>query len=256
MQHNEHITKIDRPGVISNLLTKHFKGRGKLRLHTPDDHFFANLAIVENDADARCLLVDSAPPSIREHIESASHLQVRCVIDSLYTWFEIPALEVFEEGRDRYYEIVYPKVLFQLQRRESFRVDVPKTIAATLTVRNIDEPTSPPVTDIIPDGEAEIPLIYNRIMDVSTTGVGIHADPLLLDRIHTGSQLYLVRIHIQELLDIIVDVYVRNMRTKQDETLVGLEFTNIKPLDTQALSRCVMDLQRQALLEQRMKLGK
>ncbi|MBB1074793.1 flagellar brake protein [Rhodoferax sp. 4810] len=233
MQAEEQITKIDTPRAIAKILTRHFQSRGKFTLLTLSGDVRGETAIVANDPDARYLLVDTLPKSIARTIETARCIQVRGAIGSLYTWFECDDLQVIEEGLDRYYEIPYPAELFQLQRRNAFRVGLPTRTPASMRGRasnpNLD-------TDIA---------FFGRIDNISATGIGIILNQSLAALMPVGTIIFEGHIVIEDHLNIILDAEVRNNRPINDhESVIGMEFSVVSPSDALTIARAVLDVQR------------
>ncbi len=233
MQAEEQITKIDTPRAIAKILTRHFQSRGRFTLLTLSGDVRGDTAIVANDPDARYLLVDALPKSISRVIETARCIQVRGAIGSLYTWFECDDLQVIEEGLDRYYEIPYPIELFQLQRRNAFRVGLPARISASMRGRAAN-----------PELETDI-AFFGRIDNISATGIGIILRQSLAALMPVGTIIFEGHIVIEDHLNIVLDAEVRNNRPINDnESTVGMEFTAVTPTDALTIARAVLDVQR------------
>lgn len=243
MAQNEHITKIISPKAIAKILARHYRARGRFYLSTIGGRQLAATAVVGNDPETRILTVDAAPSRLRAQIEAAPRIRVQGPIGALFSWFETDGPRVIREDEDIYYELNYPTELFQLQRRAAFRVNIPKTLPALFTAR-----IPYPATDA---GEDDIPLIA-RIANLSAVGVAIVVEDPMADLLPVGMRLTGARLHIHERLpDLEVTVEVRNRRrgALERETIVGLSFCDLPSADAMTIARCVMALQREALVD-------
>ena len=244
MPQQEHITKIASPKAIAKILARHYRARGRFYLSTIGGRQLAATAVVGNDPDNQILTVDAVPSRMRPQIENASRIRVQGPIGALFSWFETDGPEIVREDSDTYYELKYPAELFQLQRRAAFRVKIPKTLPAIFTAR-----IPYPATEA---GDEDIPLIA-RIADLSAVGLAIVVEEPTSDLLPIGARLSDARIHIHERLpDLEVAVEVRNRRrgALEREKLIGLSFREMASADALTITRCIMALQREALVEE------
>ncbi len=236
---SDNINCINKPEIIGKILTKHFKARGKFCLSTIGGDCKAEAKMVDNDPFAEYFLLDSLPKEIGETIENQDKIEIRGSIDSLYSWFRVEELNVLVEDGERYYEIPYPKELFQLQRRNAFRIHLPPRLTATIT-GELEDPGSD-------DGHYFHAILEN----LSATGAAMSVTGKTASLISDGIKLHQSRIQVPNILDITIDAEVRNCRPGQsgDELVLGLEFLCLSRAEAQSITRAVMEIQRQALYE-------
>jgi len=237
---SDQINCINNPEIIAKILTRHFKARGNLCLSTTGGDCKANAKIVDNDPFAEYLLLDALPKAASETIENEEKIEVRGSIESLYSWFHTDQLHVIFEDGERYYEIPYPKTLYQLQRRNAFRVHMPPRLTATMTGEVED-----------PEKEEAHPF-HAVLRDFSATGAAMCMSGKTAALIREGTKLYQCRIRIPNILDVTVDAEVRNVRpgSSDGELVLGLEFLCLPRKDAQTISRAVMEVERRVLADQ------
>ncbi|MBK5967636.1 MULTISPECIES: flagellar brake protein [Thiorhodovibrio] len=236
---SDQINCIENSEIIAKVLTKHFKARGKLCLSTIGGDCKANSKIVDNDPFAEYMLLDALPPPIGETIENEEKLEIRGSIESLYSWFHTDQLDVVIEDGERYYEIPYPDKLYQLQRRNAFRIQLPPRLTATMT------------------GEIESPVreeahpFRAMLHNLSATGAAMCVSGKTASLISEGTSLYQSRIRVPNILDVTVDAEVRNCRpgNGDGDLVLGLEFLCLSRKDAHTITRAVMEIQRQVLAE-------
>lgn len=236
---SDQINCIDKPEIIAKILTKHFKARGKLCLSTIGGDCKANSKIVDNDPFAEYLLLDALPRPIAEVIENEEKLEIRGSIESLYSWFHTDQLEVVIEDGERYYEVPYPEKLYQLQRRNAFRIQLPPRLTATMS-GELEDPAS----------EEDHPF-RAMLQNLSATGAAMCVGGKTAALIREGTKLYQSRIRVPNILDVTVDAEVRNCRpgSGDGELVLGLEFLCLNRNDAQTITRAVMEIQRQVLAD-------
>lgn len=230
MQTTDDIITVRTPRVIEKILARHFEHRGHFQLIPEGDELFqAPVAMVANDPDRQRFLVDQPSEHIRRHLAAAPRVRVQALIDQLVSWFYVDALKEKIEGSDRYYELPYPSVIERLQRRSVFRVGIPPDITASIAFIQ-------PMTSTVWAG---------RIDDISASGCAMALRPDQAVGLEEGTQLAPVKISIQGMVDLTVQMIIRNQRiVAKGEWLFGAEFVNLSPLDAQQLDRAVMRLQR------------
>ncbi|MBK1647596.1 flagellar brake protein [Rhabdochromatium marinum] len=237
---SDHINRITHPETIAKLITKHFKARGRFCLSSIGGDCQTDSRMVDNDPHARYFLLDGLPPNIGTSLENEKTIEVRGAIDSIFSWFRTKELNPIIEDGERYYEIPYPRQLFQLQRREAFRVSLPATLTATLTgeVEDLDNNEMHPFRAML--------------ANLSATGAAVIVTGKTASLMRKGTRLHHSRIRIPELLDIIVDAEVRNCRHghKNASSMLGLEFLCLSTRDAQSITRVVMEIQRRALADE------
>lgn len=236
---DDNINCIDKPEIIAKILTKHFNARGKFCLSTVGGDCKAETRIVDNDPFAEYMLLDALPAAVAETIETEETVEVRGSIDSLYSWFRTRDLGVIVEDGERYYELPYPEKLFQLQRRNAFRIHLPPRLTATITASLYDSES------------AEDRPFRAMIDNLSATGAAIAVRGPIANLIREGRQILEARIRVPDRLDLVLDAEVRNCRpgSVENEIVAGLEFLCLSTVDAQQITRAVMDIQRQALAE-------
>lgn len=237
--------RIANPRVIALMLTRHYHTRGRFCLAPVGLRCQSDTTMVGNDQHARYFLVDALPRWLGETIEAAPLIEVRGSFDSVYTWFLCDDLQVVEEHGDRYYEIPYPKEIFQIQRRDAFRIRVPPKIQATLdgTLR-YDE------GDRHDKEPKEIELSAN-VVDLSATGLAILANSPELEAVPMGTRIEQGRLRVHQWLDIRIDAEIRNKRPgpKNEGSILGMQFAGLPLADAQAVARTVIEIQRKTLLD-------
>jgi c-di-GMP-binding flagellar brake protein YcgR len=238
MDDDENINRIEKPEIIAKVLTRHFKTRGILCLSTLDGEFKAETRIIDNDPFAEYLLLDQVPALVAEPLEHAEIIEVHGSIDSLYSWFQSRELHAIIEAGERYYELPYPERLFQLQRRNSFRINLPHRLTATITAE-------------IQDAKGEPRSFQAVLEDLSATGAAMLVNSTRSLPIQEGVTLHEARIRVPDLLDMTLDAKVRNCRRglAKNELVMGLEFLCLSTQDAQAITRSVMEIQRRILAE-------
>ncbi|MFP4271520.1 MAG: flagellar brake protein [Halothiobacillaceae bacterium] len=222
-------------------MTRHFDARGRFRLRAQDetgDEHQGETRFVKHDADEGVIMVEALQSVTGRHLEMADRIEVRGVLDSLLTWFQTGRLETVREGDDRYYVIPYPDELYRLQRRNAFRIPLPRTLTSQIEA-HIGEETTPVQRDI-----------RTRIFDLSATGAAILVTQDDAEWLEVGTRLSGARLYVEGLLDIVVTMEVRNHRPgmKDDEVLVGVHFETLGATEGHALQRAVMEIQRTSLL--------
>ena len=230
MQPTDDIITVRTPRVIDKIMARHFEIRGHFQLIPEgDESFQAPVSMVGNDPDRRRFLIDQPPEVIRRHLQAAPTIRVQAMIDQLLSWFYVDVLKEKIEGADRYYELPYPAVIERLQRRSVFRVGVPPDITASIA---FVQPTTSTVW-------------VARIDDLSASGCAMAVRPDQAAGLAEGVHLAPVKIRIEGVLDVSVQMVIRNQRiVAKGEWIFGAEFENLSPLDAQQLDRAVMRLQR------------
>ncbi|MGC9457575.1 MAG: flagellar brake protein, partial [Halothiobacillaceae bacterium] len=239
-QDDENITTVKSRRIISKIMSRHFDARGKFRLlakDEADDEYQGETRFVKHDADDGLIMVEALPAVTGRHLEMADKIEVRGVLDSLLTWFHTDKLKTVHEGNDRYYVIPYPDELYRLQRRNAFRIPLPRSMASQVEAR-IGEESTPVQRDI-----------RTRIFDLSATGAAILVSQDDAEWLDVGTRLSGARLYVEGLLDIVVTMEVRNHRPgmKDDEVLIGVHFESLGATEAHALQRAVMEIQRTTL---------
>ncbi|WP_407275524.1 flagellar brake protein [Halothiobacillus sp. DCM-1] len=230
MQPTDDIITVQTPRVIDKIIARHFEQRGHFQLIPEgDESFQAPVSMVANDPERRRFLVDQPPELVRRHLSLAPRVRVQALIDQLVSWFYVETLREKIEGTDRYYELPYPAMLERLQRRSVFRVGIPPDITASIA---FVQPTTSTVW-------------LGRIDDLSAAGCAMALRPDQAIGLAEGVQLAPVKIRIEGMVDLSVQMIIRNQRiVAKGEWIFGAEFMNLSPLDAQQLDRAVMRLQR------------
>jgi c-di-GMP-binding flagellar brake protein YcgR len=240
MLYNEDVTCIDNPSVIARIIARHYRARGRMCLSFPGDECRSSTTILNNNPEERTFLVDGVPTHLRRYISSITKIHVHASIGAVYTWFECTNLSVVYEGKDFYYQIPYPDELFQLQRRNAFRMNLPAMLEAT--VQGIV---------ILADFEDDELPFTARLENLSVTGLGMVIGPPFNDLVAVGHQLMQSHIHIPDFLDLDVDLEVQTIRNFEEikqHKMIGCQFTCLSTQNAHIISRCVMDLQRRLLI--------
>lgn len=239
MDEDNNINRIEKPEMIARILTRHFKARGRFCLSTIGGDCRAETRIIDNDPFAEYMLLEALPISLSATIENEDVIEIRGAIDSLYSWFRTEELSAITENGERYYELPYPEVLYQLQRRNAFRISLPSRLTATITCEVQDRAT----------GE-ERP--FRALLEnLSATGAAMSTSGKIAPLIQEGTKLYGAQIRIPDVLDVTVDAEVRNRRPGRtdSELIIGLAFLCVSARDAQLITRAVMDIQRRTLID-------
>jgi c-di-GMP-binding flagellar brake protein YcgR len=240
---SDNVNCIDKPEIIAKILTKHFKARGRFCLSTIGGDCKAESRVVDNDPFASYFLLDALPRKVGETLENAESLEIRGSIESLYSWFRTDELNVIVEDGERYYEIPYPEKLYQLQRRNAFRIHLPPRLTATISGE-------------LEDPESDEPHPFRAILEnLSATGAAISVSGKTASLISAGTKMYGSRIRVPDILDVTLDAEVRNSRpgnssaSNEGELVLGLEFLCVSTKDAQRITRAVMEIQRRTLAD-------
>lgn len=231
---DENITRINSRRIIAKIIGRHFKARGKFRIATLDGEHAGESNFVGHDPDAGVIVVDALPSVEGRHVEMADRVEVRGVLDSLLTWFYSGGMTVHAEGKDRYYHVPYPDELYRLQRRNAFRITLPVTMDSG-------------VVALVPN---DIRQVSARLHDLSATGAGVLLDEVEAAYFEPGMRVESAMLQVEELLDIKLNLEVRNKRPgpRESEVIVGVAFVDMDPSNAHALQRAVMEIQRTSLL--------
>lgn len=149
--------------------------------------------------------------------------------------FEIAGEKYFFQSlahrqNNNFYSIDCPKTLFQLQRRQSFRIKIPPSYKAVTEVNKINET----VTNI-----------KGKLLDISSggckmlipdSGLSFKENDQLSCNIHIGSR---------EPLSFLSIIRYLKKENNKNEISLGVEFKNLKPADEQKLVSITMDLYRE-----------
>lgn len=230
MSQQDTIITARSPRVIDKIFARHFDERGKFWLIPEgDEGFQVAVRMVSNDPENRRFLIDQPKEAYLNHLKASGRIRVQAVIDQLVSWFYIDRFKEKIEGADRYFEISYPDQMDRLQRRNVFRVRISPDVIAVV---EFFQPTTST-------------LWVGRLDDLSAGGCAIALLPEQAEGLDSGVVLSPVKLAIDGFADLSVNLVVRNLRiVSPGEWIVGTEFVDLGPLESQQLDRVVMKLQR------------
>jgi len=229
------IEKISDPSQIAHLLKKLREERAIFTAKIPKKEGQYTTAIIDVDAQHQWIKLDELAPNAG-HEQFLQHKKLH-----LYTkhrGVEIHlALQLQSVSRDKniaYYLVNFPEVLDYHQRRDHFRVQVPRTAGLRLAVYNTDKKEC-----------------KGEVKDLSTGGLGArmegHLDAQLGDRFPR------CRLLLPENAPLILDLVVCFIRFQESsrQTQLGAQFEKISSADHKLLTRIIAGLQRDLIRKQR-----
>lgn len=233
MSNEEHITVVKSPRVIEKMIARHYEQRGHVTLLPDTDIDYQGVVpVVGNNPDRRRFLVDQPPPVVARHLKLAERIKVQAVIDQLLVWFYVSKLTEVVEGGDRYFELPYPSQIERLQRRSSFRVNLPPGVSGVLA--------------FCPESGADVRSA--SVQDISTGGLAIEMPLEEAQALPVGSVIEAARVRVIDHFDLKVKFVVCNVRPLSEKwAVVGLKFVDLPAVDGQQIDRAVMKWQREQL---------
>ncbi|MCL7745169.1 PilZ domain-containing protein [Guyparkeria hydrothermalis] len=227
---DQDIKIIRAPRAIQRALASLFESRAHAWLIPDDDpDFQGQVQVVGNDVDTGRLVFDCPDPVVLRHVRAAGEVRVQAVIDGLLSWFYTSDVKADRDGDDCYLGIGYPEKMKRLQRRSAFRIDLPPDVPGTLAF-------------CLPERRE---VASGEVVNISATGCAVSFTQKNDPRFALGDEVNAARLKVGEQIDARLEFVVRNRRPGVGSSVVyGLEFNALPPLESQAIDRAVMRLQR------------
>lgn len=223
--------KVTNATLVNGILRRAMDQRALLTITIPDTRGAFNSAILEIDGNAQFLLLDELNPKEGHYkFIAAKRLNARAMVKGVEIRFSTSLQETLNESGIACYRVNFPAAVWQLQRRQSFRV----TIGLSRQV---------PVQLQAKDGSHIKALIHN----ISASGIGM----LLPDDTHLEKGTILPHCifnlgdgcHI----DTQIEIRYSGTRNHTQGVYAGARFYNMDKADKRTLSRQVAKLQRELI---------
>jgi c-di-GMP-binding flagellar brake protein YcgR len=220
--------------AIERTLASLFEARGHVWLIPDEDpDFQEQVPIVGNEEAERALMFDCPGAVVLRRVLIADQVRVQAVVGGLLTWFYATGLARRDEEGDCYLRIPYPEVLYRLQRRSAFRIDLPPDVPGTLAF-------------CLPGRHA---VTSGQVVNISSTGCAVSFADTDDPGFPTGTEVSASRLKVGDQIDTRLEFTVRNRRPGVGRSVIyGLEFAALPPRETQAIDKAVMQFQRMRLV--------
>lgn len=220
--------------AIHFTLAAFVKARDSFTVHFgPDQHsFVTTLLAVQGEHDRLVFDCSGSALTNRQILASEQHVFLGHPGGIPVQFTTGPALEITHQGSPAF-AVALPSRLIRLQRREHFRIDIPRGKALMFSGR-------------LPTGEA----LKLPAYDISVSGLGLDADHLP-DNLAVGQVLSACRFMLPgEAREFFFAATVRRIVERQKPTgagywRIGLEFDKLTPGDESRIQRYIAQIERE-----------
>lgn len=223
--------KVTSPTIAAGILNRVLETRALLTVTIPDGSGTYNSAILEVSPDQQYLILDELNPRQGHHLFlEHKKINVRAAVKGVAIRFTTLLKDVHEENGIFSYRVQFPEAIWQLQRRQSFRVTTGP--GKNLPVR-LETEDKKSVTGVIRDiSEAGIGMLINTELPVHKGDLIPACEFSLGDEAHISCQ---------------IEVCYTARQTGSDTIYVGARFYNLDKAQKRALARQVARLQRELI---------
>lgn len=128
------------------------------------------------------------------------------------------------------YSIPLPKSIYQLQRRQTFRIKIPPSYKGTAVIQKVND---------------TVTKINSKILDISSGGCKLLYNNQIFSIKEADTVECQINIGTRDPLFFKAKVKYHKPEGNKNESGIGIEFENLKPADEQKLVSVTMDLYRE-----------
>lgn len=239
---------VDNAREIRQLLHKMIDRRSLLTVHVPGGAMLMLTAVLRLDGDSGRLLLDSSRDA-EVNARALKYPQLRCSgqLDGIGVRFLVGPLRLTNLEGLPAFEADIPAALFYLQRRESYRMEIPLSAGLECVL-----PLSLPVAS---GAWAVASALTARVIDLSTGGVALRVPDDQQHHFAAGAFFPRATLVMPDAGDLILDINVRHLAEHRIGEQVwyqaGCRFVGHSEATKAIIQRCVMRLERELILRLR-----
>ncbi len=212
-------------------IQKHLKSllrqRQVLSLNSQQENIQHSVRIQIIDEQKQELLLKQFNPCTADAFQEGDRLTARCYVQGQGLSFNCGYLQLEENTQGVYHRVSFPQRIDIHQRRNAFRVSIPKQHIHSISFRH-----------------EEIQLARGHLVDISLSGIQAQFPPSVCVKI--GSKIEGCKLQLLDGTPISCDLEVRHSYRDSEAncTRIGARFMELEPSNERQLSKFVASLQR------------